>query len=346
MASASRLALTTVGILFALAHDASAQTFTVRGRVEDAVTRMPVAGAAVTVDGAGAVRTGERGEYIVAGVAAGTRQLRVAALGYADVNMSFVLSGDTTIVVSIRIDPVLLDSIYANARLVRVGGRLTDVADARPVPDATILATASRSSTSRLDGRFAFDRVPTGLPFEVYVLAFSYEPVRLLITPENDTTIDVVLRPDTMMRRLIDAQIKRLDDRVRAYVGPALSVSREELQRYGPVSLMEALEQALRYKPSVTGLDDAPCTFVDEILIPRMLLDDAVSTQPVMDDPASGYAPERIERVEVYAGMVRIYTRRFMQRLVTEEVALARPSYSAVPRGFRGMAPPPQAMCR
>jgi hypothetical protein len=76
------------------------------------------------------------------------------------------------------------------------------------------------------------------------------------------------------------------------------------------------------------------CVFVDEM--------------QVAGEALSFLVREEIERVEFLhnGGTMRIYTRRFMARMISDSIQLARPGYSEVPRGMRGRSAPPWAFCR
>ncbi|MHB1193232.1 MAG: TonB-dependent receptor [Longimicrobiales bacterium] len=75
----------------ALAHPAAAQTATLRGRVVDAVTRSPVAGADVVVSGARRVLTDAEGRFAVGALSPGMVVVEVGFLGYRPALVSEVV---------------------------------------------------------------------------------------------------------------------------------------------------------------------------------------------------------------------------------------------------------------
>ena len=309
-----------------------AQTVTVTGRVEDAVTRSPITGAAVSVAGVGDFYSNALGQFRFAGVPAGTRLLTVRALGYAERRLQLELQKDTALVIALAVDPLLMDSLRVGTRFIEVSGRLIERATGRFVIDAAVLATPNRNVRTNKAGAFRFRRVPASVPLQIQVTAFSYEPVLVSFVPERDTTIALELAADTMVQRLIGEQYVRLEQRMKRGIGEVFSVPRTQLLQREWGSLAEALAWIIKYAP-YSPAKQTVCVYVDERLIGG--------------SPAGMLLPEEVERVEYHfdGAMLRIYTRRFMARMVSGAVKLGIPSYTEVPRGMRGNNEPQQTFC-
>ena len=120
-------------------------------------------------------------------------------------------------------------------------------------------------------------------------------------------------------------------------VGKGYSIRREQLletmNRVGDGTLFNIIAD-LRKTERVVLRASLACVFIDEI--PALLL-----------DQARFLLPEEIERVEYShdGAIMRIYTRRFMARMVAENVPLKRPSIAQAPLGFRGRSAGSLASC-
>jgi hypothetical protein len=115
--TAARAALLALGVLALLPAASVAQQTRpsdVRGKVVDAATGDPVAGAMVTVTGARRrAYTDRTGTFTVAGVAAGGHLLRVAQLGYAAVELAVAVPSADSLTVRMTAEPLTLQGITA-----------------------------------------------------------------------------------------------------------------------------------------------------------------------------------------------------------------------------------------
>jgi hypothetical protein len=292
-----------------------------------------IAGAAVELAGVGSLLTNDAGEFRFNNVPAAPYTLTARAFGYEPSVFHLNLRSDTTLSISLAVDPLLLDSLRVATRFVTVRGRLVERITGWPIMDGTVYASHNRSARTNRDGRFQFQRVPAGVPFEMRVLAFSYESLSTSFIPERDTTALFELEVDTMVHRLIQQQVQRLEQRMVNATGKGYSVSREQLREAPGGMLGEALAWVMSTAPYSRSRPTL-CAFVDERLI--------------AGDPRGFLVPEEIERVEFLhdGGVIRIYTRRFMARMTSETIELQRSGYSEIPRGMRGRSARPQAFCR
>jgi hypothetical protein len=327
------LTLAGAGFLTLVAFASPVGAQTVSGRVNDRLSGSPIAGATVELSGVGRVLTSDAGEFRISNAQPGSYILTVRALGYTPAVVQLALRADTTVRVSLEVDPVLLDSVRVNTRFVTVHGRVVERATNRPIMDGVVYATHNRTARSDRFGSFRLRRVPAGVPFEISVRAFSYESQERRLVPERDTTVTIELDADTMIHRLIQQQTDRLDGRLVNTVGKGYAVSRDRLlgSPHGGM-LVDALAWVMATAP-YSRSNPSLCLFVDEKQVPG--------------DALHFLVPEEIERVEYLhdGGTIRIYTRQFMALMTMDSIPLRRPGYSAIPRGMRGRIGPPRAVC-
>jgi hypothetical protein len=108
------------------------RTGTLRGRVVEAGSGEPVAGATVLVGeegGAEARVTGEDGSFELSRIPAGALGLRASMLGYADAVGGVVMGGGQTLEVEIHLspEPIEMEPIVVEASRIDMGGLLAEV---------------------------------------------------------------------------------------------------------------------------------------------------------------------------------------------------------------------------
>mgnify|MGYP001056427042 CR=1 FL=1 len=108
------------------------RTGTLRGRVVEAGSGEPVAGATVVVGeegGAGARVTGEDGSFELSRIPAGALGVRAYMLGYADAVGGVVVGGGQTLEVEIHLspEPIEMEPIVVEASRIDMGGLLAEV---------------------------------------------------------------------------------------------------------------------------------------------------------------------------------------------------------------------------
>ncbi|MGH7459529.1 MAG: carboxypeptidase regulatory-like domain-containing protein [Longimicrobiales bacterium] len=309
---------------------AQAQTATIQGRVQDAVTGSPIINATIMIERRGSTITDREGNFRFLDVPLGGHQLLLQALGYSPRTVGISLQRDTVLVIGLSPRPVQIDSLRVVSRWVNVRGRLTERTSGRPVTDGAVHASQQRPTRSNVDGRFHFRRVPAGVPFEVNVLAFSYQPVHVSLVPDKDTTLTFDLVPDSFVLRLIDQQLARLEARMVQSQGEEFALTRQALARFDGGSLGDAFSQLIQFGP-YPRVGPAACFFLDEKEFPG--------------NPMGFLIPQEVERVEVLhnGATVRVYTRRFMARMTSGDVTLKQTGISRPPRGFQGR--PGSSLC-
>jgi hypothetical protein len=171
--------------------------------------------------------------------------------------------------------------------------------------------------------------------------------MRIVMEPNRDTTVAVALEIDSLQQRLIKQQLQRLQTRMDNAVGRAYAVSRDEMLQRENMTLWHALYHTghgIVHRLPPMRLDTVPqCVFVDEREVRTPAFNDQGRIIPGVSGAAQFLFPEDVERVEFYAegAMVRIYTRRYMARLVSGDVRLTTPSFAQPPRGLSRTASEP-----
>lgn len=134
---------------------AAQATGTIRGTVREARTAQPVAGAQVSVTGTQrGTLTNAQGEFLIPGVPAGTREVRVKMLGYSDGRQSVDVGAGATAAVSFELSEsaIALDEVVVTGQARQT--RRREIATSIASVDATQLEDAAvRSVSDLLQGR-------------------------------------------------------------------------------------------------------------------------------------------------------------------------------------------------
>jgi hypothetical protein len=166
--------ITLAGLLVALPTCAFAQTGSVvAGRVLDASSGTAVRNAIVDLAGHGSTLTDEGGAYRFEAVAAGSHILRVDAFGFAVETRSVDVSGDTSVIVEVRYQPLPLDAVVVESRLIDISGRVFDPARDMAVVDAEIFTNQVEGDITGPHGRFEVEDVRANVPLRVVVQALG-----------------------------------------------------------------------------------------------------------------------------------------------------------------------------
>jgi Carboxypeptidase regulatory-like domain len=307
-------------LIAAAADAAQAQTpgVTLSGRVVEGDGATPLEGVTVELRGIAERITDERGGFSFENLAPATYTLRVRALGYRTHDTTLTLRRDTSIVLTLAVDPVLLDSIRADARFVTLEGRVTDRLSGRGIAHAAVYHGPDRDATSRVGGSFRLERMPEGYPTVIEVSALGYQPVRLTVIPEEDRDIVVSLDVDSIGLQMIERQVERLHGRVKSIAVSLRTIDRRALMLHATSTTREVVRSAIPNTP-------IRCLVVDENAFGGESLNRRTG-RGELDDVLLSLHAEEIERIEILGrgAMVRIYTRPFIQRMIRNR-ALIQP---------------------
>jgi hypothetical protein len=290
------------------AAGAFAQDITIQGRVLERAARDPIAAASVQLSGYRETLTTSSGGFVYSGVKPGRRTLTVNMIGYQRQQLQLDLRSDTTIVIELEVEAVRLKDVTVENERYSVRGVVKDRAKGFPVIDADILSSV-RGSAARSNsiGRYRVSRLPVGPESTLQVRAFGFLPVTINVSATRDTTIDFLLEPDPVGVRMLTNQVDKLESRSKS-VAYSVNVYDHDflMKEYYNYDVADALTQLLRRTVSREGLR---CLFVDEV-------EQHFGVQQLVP-----YLPDEIERIEVIdrGTMVRIYTRRYIQRMIGGE---------------------------
>ena len=301
--------LMAAALLAASGAPTSAQVpITVAGRVIERGSSVPVVGATVQLRGVAERITDDAGGFVFARVDPGAHVFRIHALGYRLAEVQAVIRADTVLRIELEPQPVGLDPLRAEGRLISIGGRVTDRASGRPLVDAVAAVSRDRTETTDLRGRFEFDRIAAGMELAVEVSALGYTPVQVPVIAQRDTSLIIPLEPDPVGQRMIAQQVERIEVRSRAVSRALSALDRTTLLRLSGWTLEDVL--AMRIPPTRPVL----CLVIDESPFQGGRLRDVLDA----------YLAQEIERVEIIdrGRMVRVYTRRFIQRLIRDRASL------------------------
>ena len=288
----------------------------VQGRVFDAGTGSAIQNAIVELEGHGATLTSDDGTFRFTGVPTGGYTLRVVGFGYAPQRRFLAVEGDTTVSVALEVEPLPLDSLIVEPRLIDMEGLVRDPTRDLNVVDAEILTSQTEPGWTGAHGRFELEDVLAEVPLRVVVRAFGYLPLDTILIPDEHESYLFEVQPDSLVERMIEMQVQRLEERA----SPRRSVlmrpmTRERLLRYaGRLTIADMLEWEYGRR-----LRRVKCVLINEEQL-------AGAWQP---SSLFHILPEDVERIEFLfdGAMLRIYTREFMREMISREVPLRTPSY-------------------
>ncbi len=288
----------------------------VEGRVFDAGGGAAVRNAIIDLRGHGSTLTSEGGYFRFEDVRSGAYTLRVDAFGFAVDSLSLDVAADTTLVISVRYQPLALDPVIVEPRLIDIVGRVRDPTRDMAVVDAEVFTNQVEGVITGPHGRFEVEDVLADVPLRVVVQALGYVTLDTIFVPDEEVRYQFDLLPDPRVEALIDTQALRIHDRD-SPTGTAM------LQ---PIDRQRALEYAGNHTVATMleweygdRINRVACTLVNEV---PWLFDWQPST-------LTQILPEDIQRIEfLFAGkMMRIYTREFMREMISRDVELRTPVY-------------------
>ncbi len=290
-----------------------AQTAVVQGRVIEAGTTAGIQNAVVELVGHGTTLTSLNGAFRFERVEPREYTLLVDAFGYASESRVLVVAGDTTVTIPLEIAPLPLDSVLVEVRTIDIRGRVRDRTGDVRLPEAGLITNQRGFTMSDWRGRFRLEDVLEEVPLRVSVIAFGYLPLDTIFVPQRGESYTFELDSDLDMERMIEAQVRRLEERSSGRSSVlARPLNRERLLRWGGFvgDLLEWDYPRLSIR----------CIVVDE----EQLLDAAPLEFYLSDTFASD-----VYRVEfMFDGeVVRIYTAEFMRNMIARDVELREPYY-------------------
>ena len=286
---------------------AQAKTVTIGGTVREAGSDRPIGNATVEVGGMGQSITSNDGRFRFQHVSTGRLTFSISALGYARQTFTVQVRSDTTLLIDLKILPVVVDSISVQGNLVAVRGRLVEAHTGFLVTDGEIDTDAHAGVRVNAAGNFRLDRLIPGRTIRLNVRSFGYDPVEVELTPERDTAVLVQLEPDSLALRLIAEQIRRLDERIAATGYKRLTIDRKFIQSAVAATAMQLVVSRLH-----GDMNPIRCVIIDD----EYRRDGMLALRSLPADLV--YRAEILER----GTMVRIYTTRYIENMLAGKVSL------------------------
>lgn len=300
-------------VLTAYPRCLSAQQHEVSGTVVERNDSSPVAGAIVRIDGYPPASTGVDGRFRLSSIATGRHRLEIEALGYHAFALDLVVQSDTTLNLELELDPLVLDTLAVSAQTITISGVVRDSVTGLILLQGAAVTTYPRGrSYDAQSGRFSIPGIPRGQPVGLLVEALEYLPKRIEFVAAGDTALEVRLDTDSVAVRLIHQQVERLNRRSNTLPHSVDAINRDEIMRAGVPTAVELIRRRLPpgtipshppYSGSIGNraicvlLDDMPSSLADVAYLPPGLI-------------------ERVEIVGYRGRMIRVYTKRYVARLM------------------------------
>ena len=297
----------------------------VEGVVVDAETGVGIENAIVELGDRGTILSAEAGRFRFTGVPTGTYSVTVDAFGYALLEVEVSVVESMTLTLALQPAPLRMDSILVELSTVDFDGRARDsVLDAN-LYDARVRSNQGHDERTSWHGRFDLDDVFEQVPLRIVISSLGYMPLDSTFVPDHEARYDFNLTPDPVAGRIIGIQIQRLVDRTesgrryRPYRYGA-SMNRQDMARFMSQGSLQTMLEAT-YPRHV--LRRVTCFLLDE---------QATYSRAERTHVLETTLPQELERLEFLefpgqrgALMLRVYTRRFIQRLMATGQDLRRP---------------------
>jgi hypothetical protein len=267
------------------------QRVEISGTVTSAMTGLPVSGALVAIGTAHRATTAN-GRFQFTATDSGMARLSVRMIGYEPVDLEFFARSDTTLEIRLRESALRLDRIDVEARTTSIRGRVTDHATRLGVEADVTVQPGGRDNTD-FTGRYKVSNVPALDSTRVTVEAFSYLAQSKWINSARVGSVDFVMRPDSVVYRIIDRFSERLMERTRAAGHTVEGLTESQFHHTGSVLTMLRYATGLRCIGSIVFDDDPERRF------------------HVTPLPSEVQFIEIIGRRGSSARMVRIYTKEY-----------------------------------
>jgi uncharacterized protein (DUF2141 family) len=157
------------------------------GKVADAQSLLPIAGASVTTDGFTAI-TDQNGNYFITNVPPGSYTVTASADGYLSDSKTTHIQPGVTATVNFELQPIA-------PRKGAIQGTVTDINTGNPIADATVSANGN-SVTTDMNGKYTIPDLTPGT-YNVEASATEYQSASKSVTvvAGQTETVDFALAP-------------------------------------------------------------------------------------------------------------------------------------------------------
>lgn len=273
-----------------------------------------IVGATVALEGVGFRITDQEGRFRFGAVTPRAYALRAEAIGYEPLTLALVVDeDDVTLTVALAVSPVQLDSLVVETRTIDVEGRVWDPTRDIPVPAADVISNQDDPTRTSWGGRFEV-RAGQDTDVRLQIRAFRYLPIDTTIAATRDLRHEFRMQDDSLVLRMIDAEVARLGERMRPQRAVGMpAMDRADLIRWSGASVSDLLRA--RYPRRGRRV---ACVILDERDVGSSMVSPTLTTT----------LADEVERIEFLygGGMLRIYTREFMRKMIGGGLPLVRPT--------------------
>jgi hypothetical protein len=284
----------------------------VDGRVTETRGGPGIQNAIVRLAGQRPTLTAAGGVFRFEGVEPGEYVIQIEAFGYVSASRTVVVDGDATLILTLEIAPLQLDSLVVVPSTIELESRVRDAGRDASLPGADVLTSQGHLARTNRRGGFDFE-VWEGVPIMVCVRAFGYLSVDTLLVPEEeDETYFFELEVDSLVERMIETEITRINARAAGRRSIVMRpLNQESLLRWDRYTLKELIR--IEYP---IWIDRIKYVLVDERQLSGQM------TGPVLESTLA----RDVERIEFLFGdaMLRVYTREFMRTMLGSGIELRR----------------------
>jgi len=289
------------------------QEVTITGLVVEATQASWIGGAVVRLSGSPPFFTKLDGAFVFRGVTLGRHILTVQAMGYQTRSLEIVIQSDTTLLIEMDPDPIILDSLLVRSGNITIKGEILDARTGLRILHSQASIQPGPATVGAVSGQFTFRRVFIGRAVTVFVEAVEYLPARIALITDADTSLTVELEPDPVGIELIAQQVQKLETRSNMTRYTKKVIDREDMALNPGWTIYDMIRTRLNAMGRGRAFSDRytgrmSCLFIDEVNVGY-------------PDYLRGLTALEVERVEIYGrgSHIRVYTKRFLINMLQQE---------------------------
>lgn len=248
-------------------------------------------------------RTNAQGQYKVNTATAGRYVLRITAFGFFPHEREILVLRDTTINVTLDLNPIVLNPLEIRGQTYQLQGFLLEAGTGYPIAEGDAFLQFGEHVRSGVTGKFTFKSITPGTQAALRVEAFGYEPETRIVAINTDTTLVIELKVDRLSQRIIASKITQLRQRSTSTGYSLIEINAADLRASNAQNAGQLVKRRLGNRAGPIS-----CVFIDE----RQGLAEELDAYPV----------DQIVRVEVIdrGKMVRLYTMSYIRKMIEGRV--------------------------